>query len=156
VYVNQQSVTGSDPGNLFDFARQAFPLIVMGAETKPENCFAGGAGLFFAAAGEKAKYTVTAVDKFFNDKITGGDIIVSQMKGFSSLNMTAVDNLDGTYTFDFVRTMSGQYEIDIEVSGTTFYTSGDRKLKVVPSTIDASSRASGVNPTNRHSKPLKP
>jgi hypothetical protein len=56
-------------------------MLIKGANTSALNCFATGAGLYFAEAGETSHFYVKAVDRFGNVKIDGGDVFNASVIG---------------------------------------------------------------------------
>eukprot|EP00976_Prorocentrum_cordatum_P077533 1182727-Prorocentrum_minimum.AAC.3 len=94
----------------------------------------------------QASYTAQAVDGFFNNKITGGDVIYSNVTGFSPFNKTAVDQQDGSYRFSFMKTVSGVYDVSIALNGTSFYdsTTEGKKLNIIPSSVSYNTEVSST------------
>jgi hypothetical protein len=144
IFVNQQLVSSSVPDSIYDTDRQYYPVLIKGANTSALSCFATGAGLYFAEAGETSWFFVKSADRFGNVKIDGGDTFNASVTGLDPVELDWVDMKTGTYKYNYTETRAGVYTVDVAYDDILFYSSpSGRKLALNPSSISLNSMASG-------------
>lgn len=82
-----------------------------------------------------------AHDRYFNAKIDGGDVFYANISGLHPMSLVSQDNGDGTYRFDYMRSVAGTYFADISYNGVVFFDSSIKPLRIEPGSISLATQA---------------